>query len=203
MLSERISSWRVCSVHASVPDAYTQCTHQFLTHVLSMFRRDLFKFGIFRLILSICVCSGYASVPDKYAQQTHQFLLGMLRVRISMLSMFWRDLLKLSYVCSVHAPYMLIICISSWHACWVHAKVPYASAEGMQYDYLNNGKTYVHAEHVHKEPMHIVRVLVSSWSAQWMYQFLMHMLNIFWRDLFKFVIFTLMLSIWVRNWCVC
>ncbi len=55
MLSIRISSWPVCSgyasvpgayaqhflkgmrsVHALVPDAYAQCTHQFLTHMLSL-----------------------------------------------------------------------------------------------------------------------------------------------------------------------
>ncbi len=99
--------------------------------------------------------------------------------------------------------HMLSICLSSWHACWVHAKVPYASAEGMQNEYLNNGKTVVHAELVHKELMRLVRVLVSSWSAQCMYQFLMHMLNIFWRDLFQFGIFTLMLRVHISSWHVC
>jgi hypothetical protein len=36
MLSIRISSLRVCSVHAPVPDSYAQCTHQFLTRTLSV-----------------------------------------------------------------------------------------------------------------------------------------------------------------------
>jgi hypothetical protein len=35
MLSARTSSLLVCSVYASVPDAHAQCTHQFLTRMLS------------------------------------------------------------------------------------------------------------------------------------------------------------------------
>jgi hypothetical protein len=63
-LSMRISSFRACSVHASVPDAYAQ-------HSL----KALFKFGIFTLMLSmhkeLCICSACPSVPDAYAQGTH------------------------------------------------------------------------------------------------------------------------------------
>jgi hypothetical protein len=87
MLSIRISSWPVCSgyasvpgayaqhflkgmrsVHALVPDAYAQCTHQFLTRMLSI------------RISSWRACSACASVPDAHAQGTHQFLTRMLRV---------------------------------------------------------------------------------------------------------------------------
>ncbi len=34
-LCARISTWRVCSVHAPVPDSYAQRSHQFLTCMLS------------------------------------------------------------------------------------------------------------------------------------------------------------------------
>jgi hypothetical protein len=34
MISACISSFRVCSVYASVPGAYAQCMHQFLTRML-------------------------------------------------------------------------------------------------------------------------------------------------------------------------
>ncbi len=70
---ERISSWPVCSGYASVPDAYAQhvlkglrsvhalvhdayaqCTHQFLTRMLSA------------RISSWLVCSAHASVPDAF-----------------------------------------------------------------------------------------------------------------------------------------
>ncbi len=78
----------VLSVHESVPDAHTQCRHPFLTHMINIILKALFKFGIFTHMLSIhlrnwCICSGDASVPDVYAQQTHQFLTPILRVRIS------------------------------------------------------------------------------------------------------------------------
>ncbi len=124
-LSVRISSWCVRSVHASVPNAHAQCMHQFLTSMISMFWRDLFKFGIFTLMLSIrvrnwCVCSGasvpdayaqhvlkglhsvHALVPDAYAQCTHQFLTRMLSARIS-----------------------------SWRVCSAYASVPDAHAQCM------------------------------------------------------------------------
>ncbi len=83
-----ISSWRVHSVHESVPDAHAQCTHQFLTRMLSMSWRPFLNLEFFTLMLSIrignwCVCSVYASVPDWYAQCTHQFLTSMLKVRTS------------------------------------------------------------------------------------------------------------------------
>ncbi len=90
MLSERISSWPVCSgyasvpdayaqhflkgmrsVHASVPDAYAQCTHQFLTPMLSV------------RISSWRPCSVHASVPDAHAQGAHQFLTRLLSMRIN------------------------------------------------------------------------------------------------------------------------
>ncbi len=78
-LSARISSWPVCSgyasvpyaysqhvlkglrsVHALVPDAYAQCTHQFLTRMLSA------------RISSWRACSACAWVPDPYAQRAHK-----------------------------------------------------------------------------------------------------------------------------------
>ncbi len=127
-LSASISSWCLRSVHASVPYAHAHCSacfegtfsnleflrlcwayvyetdacteYQFLTHMLSMFSRDLFKFFNFyayaehtreklmrMLMVSIsswCICSANASIPDPYAQGTHQFLMRML-------SMFGKD----------------------------------------------------------------------------------------------------------------
>jgi hypothetical protein len=45
-------------VHVLVPDAYAQCTHHFLTHMLS------------------------ASVPDVHAKRAHEFLTRMLSLCI-------------------------------------------------------------------------------------------------------------------------
>jgi hypothetical protein len=47
---------------ALVPDTYAQCTHQFLTRMLS---------------------SAPVSVPDAFAQRSHQFLMRMLSACIS------------------------------------------------------------------------------------------------------------------------
>ncbi len=60
-----------CWACASVPDAYAQCTHQFLTHTLSA------------LISSWHVRSVHASIPDAHAQCTHQFLTHTLSARIN------------------------------------------------------------------------------------------------------------------------
>jgi hypothetical protein len=107
-------------------------------------------------ISSLHVFSANASVPDGYAQGTHQYAKQVLN-----------GTFQISYVRSVHAPVHDSYCMLSithqfltrmLSAC----KVPYTSAEGMQYEYLNNGKTDVHAEHVHKEPMRMVRVRISS-----------------------------------------
>ncbi len=87
MLSVRINSWCVCSVHASVP-ACTLSARISSLRTCSACLKGPFQFGIFGFMLSIRVrnwwiCSGYASVPGPYAQGTHQFLTCMLRVRIS------------------------------------------------------------------------------------------------------------------------
>ena len=113
-----------------------------------MLWRDLFKFEIFMLMLSIrvrnwCVCSGYASVPDSYAQQTHQFLTRMLRVRISswcVCSAFFEgnalcERISTWRVCSLaqcthqFLTRMLSVRISSWSACSVQASVPDVHAQ--------------------------------------------------------------------------
>ncbi len=95
MLRVRISSWRVRSVYASVPDAYAQCTRHFLTRVLSMFWRDLSNFNcaLSAPISSWPLCSVHSPFPDAYAQCTHQFLTRMLSALIST-----------CHVCSVHSP---------------------------------------------------------------------------------------------------
>jgi hypothetical protein len=192
MLSICVRTWCVCSACASVPYAYAQHAYQFLTGMLSMLWRDLFKFEIFMLMLSIrvrnwCVYSGYASVPDTYAQRTHQFLTRMLRVRISswcVCSAFFEGSalsarISTWQVCSVHAPVpysyaqcthqfltcMLSACISSWPLCSVHASIPYAHAEGIQNEHLKNRKTDAHAKHARKELMHMLRVRICSWHA--------------------------------------
>ncbi len=124
MLSICVRTWCVYSACASVPYVYAQHAHQFLTHMLSMLWRDLFKFEIFMFMLSIrvrnwCVYSGYASVPDMYAQRTHQFLTRMLRVRISS----W-------CVCSAFFEgNALCARISTWQVYSVHAPVPYLYAQ--------------------------------------------------------------------------
>jgi hypothetical protein len=58
MLNMRISSCRICSGYASVPDAYAQLVLKGLRSV-------------------------HVLVPDAYAQCTHQFLTRMLSARIS------------------------------------------------------------------------------------------------------------------------
>jgi hypothetical protein len=47
----------------------------------------------------------------------------------------------------------------------VHASVPYTHAEGIQNEYLKNGKTDSHAEHENKELMYMLRVRISSLRA--------------------------------------
>ncbi len=49
-------------MHVLVPDAYAQCTHQFLTRMLT--------------------CSVHASVPDAHAQRARKFLMRMISIRI-------------------------------------------------------------------------------------------------------------------------
>jgi hypothetical protein len=181
-------------VHSSVPDAHAQYTHQFLTGMLSMLWRDLFKFGFLNLMLSICVrnwciCSGYASVPDSYAQRTHQFLTRILRVHISswcLCSAFFEGnalcaCISTWRVCSVHAPvpdlyaqrrhqfltHMLNAHISSWCACSVQASFPYRHAEGIQNKHLKIGKL-----------LRMLSLRLRNWYAPGMHQFLTGMLRV-------------------------
>jgi len=95
MLSMRISSWCVCSVHASVPDPYAQGAHQFLMRMLSMFWRDCALSGISTLTRMLSartsswlVCSANASVPDPYAQRAHKG--RSMRVRNSIFSTIFK-----------------------------------------------------------------------------------------------------------------
>jgi hypothetical protein len=59
----------ISDADASDPDAHAQCKHQFLTCVLSMVRRDPFKFGIF-----YAYAEHKHQKPDAKDQGTHQFL---------------------------------------------------------------------------------------------------------------------------------
>ncbi len=63
MLSERISSWPVCSGCASVPDAYAQHFFKGMRYVHALIPD---------------VCSVHSLLPYSYAQHTHQFLTRML-----------------------------------------------------------------------------------------------------------------------------
>ncbi len=94
MLRIRISSWRVCTANASVPDPehYAPGRHQFLMHMLSMFLRDALVPDVYAQCThqfltwyaqADLVCSGNALVPNVYAQCTHQFLISMLSARIT------------------------------------------------------------------------------------------------------------------------
>ncbi len=93
------SSWCVCSVHASVPDAYAQ-------HVWWN------------------LCSVHAQVPDAYAQCTHKFLMRMLSARISS----WCVISAcISYWCICSACLkgpLLSALITTRCVCSVHASVP-------------------------------------------------------------------------------
>ncbi len=105
MLSVRISSWWVCSVHGSIPDPYAQGAHQFLMRMLSMFWRDCALSGISTLtrmlsartsltrmlskrISSWRACSASAWVPDPYAQRAHKG--RSMRVRNSIFSTIFK-----------------------------------------------------------------------------------------------------------------
>ncbi len=124
-LSAHISSWLVCSVcasvhdtyaqhvlkgpfqisyvrseHALVPDVYAQCTHQFLTCMLSA------------CISSFRVCSGYASIHDGHALCTYQLFTCMLRV-YNMNIWKWEKLMR-----------MLSVRISLWRSCLIHPSDP-------------------------------------------------------------------------------
>jgi hypothetical protein len=56
--------------------------------------------------------------------------------------------------------------------------------------------------HISSWCVHSVHTSVLEVYTQWMHQFLLGMLSMYWRDLFKFEIFTPMLSKCVRNWCI-
>ncbi len=123
MLMVPISSWLVCSanaavpdlyaqhcfkgmhsVHTLVPDAYTQCTHQFLTRMLSV------------RISCWCACSMHASVSDAHDQCMRGFLTRMLRVYKMNIWKIW----KLMRMLSMHVRNLWI-----WSGC---ASVPDAHA---------------------------------------------------------------------------
>ncbi len=57
--------------------------------------------------------------------------------------------------------------------------------------------------HISSWCVHSVYTSVLEGYTQWMHQFLLVMRSMYWRDLFKFEIFTPMLSKCVRNWCIC
>jgi hypothetical protein len=79
MLSPRISSWRVCSAYASVPDTHAQSAQQFLTRMLRVYKMNIWKKGKLMRMLSMrirnwCIWSVFAPVSGAHAQGTHQFL---------------------------------------------------------------------------------------------------------------------------------
>jgi hypothetical protein len=163
VLCARISSWCVCSVHspvpnsyahvASVPYAYAQYLHQFLTCMLSIFWRDLCKFGIFTLMLSIrernwCVCSEYAL-----------FLTRVLRVYISS----WPICTGYASVPDAYAQHILK------GLCSVHAFVPDAYAQ-CTHQFLTHMLTYAsvpdaHAQCTHQFLMRMLSTYISSLHA--------------------------------------
>ena len=115
MLSERISSWPICSGYASVPDSYAQRTHQFLTRMLRVHIGSWCLCSAFFEGNALCacintwrVCSVHAPVPNLYAQHMHKRMLN------------------------AH--------ISSWRACSVQASFPYTHAEGIQNKHFKIGK---------------------------------------------------------------
>ncbi len=59
MLSNCINSWCVYSVHAWVPDVYSQWMHKLPMRISGC-------------MSALCVCSVHASVLDVYAEHTHQ-----------------------------------------------------------------------------------------------------------------------------------
>jgi hypothetical protein len=102
MLSERISSWRICSVQTTVPGAQAQCADQFLIHPdvhaqhvlkgpFQMWNfyayaehtrkklKPMYTQGTHQFLTRMLRV--YASVSDPYAQCTHQFLIRMLSLR--------------------------------------------------------------------------------------------------------------------------
>ncbi len=171
MLSIRVKNWCICSGYASIPDAYAQQAHQFLTRTLSehlcstCFEGTFLNLEFLMLMLSIgvrnwCVCSGYTTVPDTYAQRIYQFLTHMLR-------MFWRDLFKIGAL-SAH--------ISSWCVCLVHALVPDA-----------------YAQCTHQFLTHMLRVYKTNIWKMWAYAY--------GQDVNQFL--TQMLSVCISSWLVC
>ncbi len=140
----------------------------FLQIWLAVFWRDLLKFGIFSLMLSIsvkkwCICSG-----------THQFLMCMLReciqswhirsgyasVLTHLLCIFYMVLFKF-YTCThcmrlflTQCTHQFLTCmlrarIRSWRIFLVHVSFHYTYAEVILNEHLKNGKTDAHAEHLH------------------------------------------------------
>ncbi len=95
-LCAHISTWRecthqfrtctVCSGYASVPDANAQNMHQFLTHMLRVYKMHILKIGKLMLMMSmrisiVRVSISYwhrlagVSVPDPYAQHACKVLI--------------------------------------------------------------------------------------------------------------------------------
>jgi hypothetical protein len=106
-----ISSWPLCTVHTSVPDAYAQCM-LFLTGMLRIFWRDLFKFHMYALcmhqfltfklsarISSWLVCSGYTSVPYSYAQRVNKGQSIRLRKPKCLINFKVPKTAKIFYLC--------------------------------------------------------------------------------------------------------
>ncbi len=75
----RISSWRVRSVHASVPDPMLRVRISSWCICSACFKGT----ALCARLSTWCVCSVHAPVPDSYAQCTHQFLTRTLSMRVS------------------------------------------------------------------------------------------------------------------------
>ncbi len=82
-LCARISTWWVCSVHAPVPDSYAQRTHQFLTRMLSA------RISSWSASIPYARAEGIQNEQlknrktDAHAEHSRKKLMRMLRVRIS------------------------------------------------------------------------------------------------------------------------
>ncbi len=76
--STRISSWRICSVHAPVPDAYAQRMHQFLTRMHQFLTHMLSARNI-----SLCACWWYTNKHLKNGKtDVHDFKRNIARYLI-------------------------------------------------------------------------------------------------------------------------
>jgi hypothetical protein len=186
MLSERISSWPVCSGYASVPDAYAQ---HFFKRMLSVHALVPDAYGIFW-------GARHHLISDAHAGPAHQFLTPRFSACISS----WRARSVHASVPYAHAQHALKEAFQIWN---FYAYAEHTHKKLMRMLRVRTSSWLICSAYASVPDTHAQCTYQFLTHAQCTHHFLTRMLRVYKMNIWKIGKLICMLSIRERNWCVC